>query len=111
MARGSAPVGPDIRERVRAYVASATQLRQTAVSIASKVRAHNVGSVVEALEELVTEGQLRKEARPDREPIYSKGLGSWYAAARAADQPPGPDRNPPRPPQGPPRPGRGRPPR
>ncbi len=53
MADRSAPLGPDIRERVRTYVANAGQLRQTATSISGKVRAHNLGSVAEALEELV----------------------------------------------------------
>jgi hypothetical protein len=106
----SAPLGPDIRERVRAYVANAGQLRQTATSISGKVRAHNLGSVTDALEELVAEGQLEKEERPEREPVYSKGLGAWFAAAQAADQPP-PARGPaPRPSRGAPPPGRGRPP-
>jgi len=108
MADRSAPLGPDIRERVRTYVANAGQLRQTATSISGKVRAHNLGSVAEALEELVAEGQLQKEERPDREPIYSKGLGAWFEAGRAADQPP---RDPAqRPPRGGAPPGRGRPP-
>ena len=115
----SAPLGPDIRERVRAYVANAGQLRQTATSISGKIRAHNLGSVADALDELVAEGLLEKEERPEREPIYSKGLESWYAAALTADQPSPPPRPPgPRPPAAPPQrpprgpapPGRGRPP-
>ena len=111
MAPSTTPLGPDIRERVRAYVANAGQLRQTATSIAGRVRAHSVGSVTDALEELVTEGELQKEERPEREPIYSKGLAAWFAAGRAADLPSPPPSAPDLPPRGPsPPPGRGHPP-
>ena len=110
MADKSAPLGPDTRERVRAYVTNAGQLRQTATSISGKVRAHNLGSVTDALDELVAEGELEKEERPDREPVYSKGLAAWFEAARAVDQPPPPRDPSQRPPRGPMPPGRGRPP-
>ena len=89
MSGGSAPLGPDIRERVRAYVANARQLRHTATSMAGRVHAHNVASVATALDELVDEGALEKETRGEREPVYLKGLAGWMEAARANDRPAG----------------------
>jgi hypothetical protein len=79
--------GLSIRERVRAYVASARHIRHTATSMASRIHAHNVASVAEALDELVREGALQKEARGDREPVYLKGLSAWMTGTRASPLP------------------------
>lgn len=87
--RGSgAPLGPTIRERVRAYVSNARQLRHTATSLASRIHAHNVASVSEALDELVDEEALQKELRDEREPVYHKGLNAWMEAPRGGERPP-----------------------
>ncbi|MBX5490868.1 MAG: hypothetical protein IRZ14_06895 [Chloroflexi bacterium] len=87
MAGNAASGGLSIRERVRAYVAEARHIRHTATSLASRIRAHNVASVTEALEELVREGALQKEARGDREPVYLKGLSTWADTGRRKNAP------------------------
>lgn len=92
MSGNSAPLGPTIRERVRAYVANTRTMRHTATSMAGRVHAHNVASVTEALDELVQEGELQKELRGEREPVYLKGLGAWIDGGRPPHGPPGPPR-------------------
>ncbi|HLI27065.1 MAG TPA: hypothetical protein VKZ60_08350 [Chloroflexota bacterium] len=46
-----------------------------------------MASVAEALDELVREGALQKEARGDREPVYLKGLSAWMTGTRASPLP------------------------